>query len=221
MSTECVVISQRPHKIELPPLVENKQSANSSPAGLSMTVGRDNLVSHRPSLSSQRPSLSDGPVVLHATTGCICTQASSSERDEIYASRAHEGHSSNTSFGKTSEDDVFPAARTVLGDPQQPESGYVLGLHAVPVQGQGSGGIGIAFRPVEGGAQVRCCWRFPSAPRLHCIVTQIFDQIVRINERGSAALHGGLKVGQVFCSVNGKSAARKSIAVRKRFCKCA
>jgi hypothetical protein len=108
MSTACVVISQRPHKIELP----------------------------------------------------LCTKASSSARDESCAGWADEGHSSNT-FLHSSEDHVFPAA--VTRDPQQPESEYVVGLHGVPVQGQGSGGIGIAFRPVKGGAQVHCCSRFPSA----------------------------------------------------------
>jgi C-terminal processing protease CtpA/Prc len=37
-------------------------------------------------------------------------------------------------------------------------------------------------------------------------------KIVGITEGGSAALHGGLEVGQVFCSVNGESAAGKSVA---------
>jgi C-terminal processing protease CtpA/Prc len=37
-------------------------------------------------------------------------------------------------------------------------------------------------------------------------------KIVGIAEGGSAALHGGLEVGQVFCSVNGESSAGKSVA---------
>ncbi len=139
---------------------EIKAQRPNSPPGLSMTVGGDKMASQRPSLSSQRPSLSDGPVVLRATTGYICTKAPSSGKDEIYPSWV--GNSSNTSLN-SSEDDVLSAARTVVGEPQEPENGYVLGLHAVPVQGQGSGGIGISFRPVEGGAQVRSCLRFPSA----------------------------------------------------------
>jgi hypothetical protein len=70
------------------------------------------------------------------------------------------------------------------------EHTVVLGLHAVPVQGQGSCGIGITFIPcVDGGAK-----------------------IVGITEGASAALHGGLKAGQVFCSVDGKSTAGKSTA---------
>jgi len=158
-------------KTQLPRFVENKaQSANSPPAGQSMTAGGDKMASQRHPLSSLHPSLSDGPVVLSATTGFIGTKSSSSEKDEIYPRWADEsssqwspeGDSSNASLN-ASEDDVFSAARTVVGDPQQPENGYVLGLHAVPVQGQGSSGIGISFRPVEGGAQVRPCWRFPSA----------------------------------------------------------
>jgi len=69
------------------------------------------------------------------------------------------------------------------------EHTVVLGFNAVPVQGQGSCGIGITFVPMHGGAK-----------------------IVGITEGGSAALHGGLKAGQVFCSVDGKSAAGKSTA---------
>ena len=69
------------------------------------------------------------------------------------------------------------------------EHTVILGLHAVPVQGQGSCGIGITFIPVDGGAK-----------------------IVGITEGAPAALHGGLKAGQVFCSVDGKSTAGKSTA---------
>jgi hypothetical protein len=82
------------------------------------------------------------------------------------------------------------AARTVDGAPQQRQSGSPSSSFlTVPVQGHGSCGIGIDFVPVDGGAK-----------------------IVGIAEGGSAALHGGLEVGQVFCSVNGESAAGKSVA---------
>lgn len=82
------------------------------------------------------------------------------------------------------------AARTVDGAPQQQQSGSPSpSFLTVPVHGHGSCGIGIVFLPVDGGAK-----------------------IVGIDEGGSAALHGGLEVGQVFCSVNGESAVGKSVA---------
>jgi len=82
------------------------------------------------------------------------------------------------------------SARTVDGTPQQHQSGSPSSSFlTIPVQGHGSCGIGIDFVPVDGGAK-----------------------IVGIAEGGSAALHGGLEVGQVFCSVNGESSAGKSVA---------
>ena len=198
-------------KIQQPRLVEN------TPAGLSMTAGGDKAASHRPSLSSLRPFLSES-AVLSAQTGFIGTKAPSSEKDEMYPSWADEsisqgspeGDSSNISLN-LSQDEVFSAARErvclrlTCGPSPRPRQWW----HWHLLSSRGGWCPGTLLLAFSVGMRIVCT----------CIVTQIYDQIVGINERGAAALHGGLKAGQVFCSINGISAAGKSIAVSKCVCK--
>ena len=102
-------------------------------------------------------------------------------------------YSSDASLTSSSSDCLAAASAAPTPTTLAPLEGWNQrqsgSFRTVPVQGHGSCGIGIDFVPVDGGAK-----------------------IVGITEGGSAALHGGLEVGQVFCSVNGESAAGKSVA---------
>lgn len=136
--------------------------------------------------------------------------------DDLLCLRQSGGRS--VSDANPQDDSGISAAQTVVEQDEYRDPS-LLGLHGIPVAGQGRCGIGINFVMLDDGAMV-LPMHVPESLCilpwfLSCDATCFVLQVVDVKEGGPAALNGRVHPGVKVCAVDGKCAAGRTLSVSR------